>query len=550
MKSAQKTLISVAAMALALGSAPSEAAKSGPAWDGSEPAPGVYFYWYEPSFYTGFAPRTQDRSRVHLELSRGNQQRLTIVLGSDELDAYLSNLLAKRDLVQQMVDSGVIELSTNKEFEHYTAALTKAGVEEAVAAKAGLGPDGYREKTIEIMTRLNPDRVFHIAIPVEPALGDWHALLAGVGEGGLDSKGAQLDAANGILPGRVNLYEMGEELTAELNKSLDMVKAGKNAVDPEFRKQALRFLELATNGHYQVADDRIAALEFTAVYPAGTAKAWTNYKGAKLPEFGVTGVWPLVPREHGKGIMGMVDYLSTNPGYGFIPLLGYQYAGGIAYNAIHNAGVRSQLNSAPFLPKEWTKVPGERNPDKGYQNLWIGSRGPASHGCTRLPSGHMSELRDALPSTSEGMEGIPNFRNKPQCFDVFDIDGDGNAEVMGVQYYLAFWGVKHTPKASYAPNDRKGFYEWLYKDNIAYNDDGSAVIKEVPVCRFTGLKKAEEVQVLKDVPLYEAPYARESIQFYLTKSVNFDTRPGFELNRELRRVGAGYELDRKKLRLD
>jgi hypothetical protein len=248
--------------------------------------------------------------------------------------------------------------------------------------------------------------------------------------------------------------------------------------------------------------------------------------------------------------MGMVDYLSTNPGYGFIPLLGYQYAGGIAYNALHNAGVRSQLNSAPFLPEEWTKVAGERNPEKNYQNLWIGSRGPASHGCTRLPSGHMSELRDALPSTSEAMEGVPNFRNKPQCFDVFDIDGDGRAEVMGVQYYLAFWGVKHTPKASYAPNDRKGFYEWLYKDNIAYGDDGGAAIREVPVCRFVGLKKAEEVETLRDVPLYEAPYARESIQFYLTKPVDFKTRAGFELNRELRRIGTGYEPDRTVLLLD
>jgi len=31
-------------------------------WDASESAPGVYFHWYEPSFYTGFAPRTQDPS--------------------------------------------------------------------------------------------------------------------------------------------------------------------------------------------------------------------------------------------------------------------------------------------------------------------------------------------------------------------------------------------------------------------------------------------------------------------------------------------------------
>jgi hypothetical protein len=329
-----------------------------------------------------------------------------------------------------------------------------------------------------------------------------------------------------------------------------MVGSGKGADDPEFRDQTLKVLALVTEGRYPVVDDHVRALEFTAVYPAGTAKAWTHYQGKKLPDFGVSGVWPLLPREHGKGMMGMVDYLSTNPGYGFIPLLGYQYAGGIAYNALHNAGVRSQLNSAPFLPKEWTKVPGERDPDKDYQNLWIGSRGPASHGCTRLPSGHMSELRDALPSTSEGLEGIPNVRNKPQCYDVFDIDGDGNAEVMGVQYYLAFWGVKHTPKASYAPNDRKGFYEWLYQDNVAYGADDSAVIKEVPVCRFTGLHKAEEAKVLKDVPLYEAPYARESIQFYRVESVRFDTAKGFELNRELRRIGGGFMPDRGRLLLD
>jgi hypothetical protein len=230
--------------------------------------------------------------------------------------------------------------------------------------------------------------------------------------------------------------------------------------------------------------------------------------------------------------------------------LGYQYAGGIAYNAIHNAGVRSQLNATSFLPEAWTKVAGERSPKKSYQNLWVGSRGPASHGCTRLPSGHASELRDALPSTSQGMEGVPNFRNKPQCFDVFDIDGDGNAEVMGVQYYLAYWGKKHLPVAAYAPNDRKGFYAWLYKDNIAYDADGSAAIKQVPVCRFVGLKKAEEAKVLNDVPLYEAPYARESIQFYRVKPVNFQTKKGFELNRELRRIGAGYQLDRATLFFD
>lgn len=545
-----KALLCAAALSLLLGAGPSIGAGSGPAWDGSQPAPGVYFYWYEPSFYTGFAPRTQDRDRAHLELSRGNQQRLTLVLGPDELDAYLGNLLQRRDVVQEMVDKKVIELRTNLEFESFVEGLKQARVEETLAQRDQLGPDAYREKTVEIMSRLNPERIFRIEIPVARILGDWHGLLAQAGETGLDSAAARLDAVNAILPGRVNLYEMGEELEAALRDTLELVRSGKAADDPEFRGQALRVLDLATNGHYPIVDDQVKAVEFTAIYPAGTAKAWTNYKGQKLPEFGVTGVWPLIPREHGKGVMGMVDYLSTNPGYGFIPLLGYQYAGGIAYNALHNAGVRTQLNSAPFLPDEWKKVSGARNPDKDYQNLWIGSRGPASHGCTRLPSGHMSELRDALPSTSEAMEGVANFRNRPQCYDLFDIDGDGNAEVMGVAYYLAFWGVKHTPKASYAPNDRKGFYDWLYKDNISYEEDGSAVIKEAPVCRFVGLKKAEEAVVLEGVPLYEAPYVRESIQFYLPKPVSFQTKAGFELNRELRRIGSGYELDRAALHLD
>jgi hypothetical protein len=136
MRSTRTNLL--AGAVLALGLAGGTATADDAAWDGSQPPPGVYFYWYEPSFYTGFAPRTQDRSRVHLELGRGNQQRLTLVLGADELDAYLDNLLQKRALVQELVDKGVIELTTNKEFDRYVAALAEAGVAEAAADKARL----------------------------------------------------------------------------------------------------------------------------------------------------------------------------------------------------------------------------------------------------------------------------------------------------------------------------------------------------------------------------------------------------------------------------
>ena len=44
------------------------------------PVYGVYYDRREPSFYTGFAPRSQDPDRVHLQIGRGNQLRITAVL--------------------------------------------------------------------------------------------------------------------------------------------------------------------------------------------------------------------------------------------------------------------------------------------------------------------------------------------------------------------------------------------------------------------------------------------------------------------------------------
>jgi len=160
----------------------------------------------------------------------------------------------------------------------------------------------------------------------------------------------------------------------------------------------------------------------------------------------------------------------------------------------------------------------------------------------------MSELRQIVPSESSVLEHVVTFRSLPQCYDVFDIQGDGAPEVMGVQYYLAFKCRDHTPIKSNVTNRREPFYRWLYGDNINMAEVGHASLKQVPVCRFVG-KKADEAQTLMNVPLYEAKFAPETIQFYRIKSVAFDSTPGFELNRELRKVGAGHVLDRGKLLL-
>jgi len=521
------------------------ASAAGIVWDGSKPPPGVLFHWYEPSFYAGFAPRTQDPSRVHIELSRGNQVRFTIVLGQEQIDAYLGDLLVRQDTYQELISKKIIVLTTNKNYERFNEQLAQHDVGALAEQRESLGAEAYRSKTLDVMNALNPGRVFSISIPFEKLAADWHAALAAMGQEDFKALDKRLDTANAILPGRINLYELDDKVGAELGKAFDLAHAG-GAEDPAFRAQAASFLEIATNGHYVMRDDRVEATEFTAIYPAGTVAQWTKTPRGRLPDFGVTGVWPLMKREQGRGVTGMVDYLSSNPGYGFIPLLAYQHAGGIYYNAFHNAGIRSPVETS-YLPKEWRKVPGERDSGKNYKQLWVVSRGPASHGCTRMDSGQMSELRHALPASSDVMSGLSTFRNLPQCYEVFDIDGDGSPEVMGVEYFLAYESQKHKPVKAFAPNAREPYYKWLYGDNISYNPDGSAVIKEVPVCRFLGKRKAVESQVYENVPLYEAPFKSEPIQFYQITKTSFETKAGFEFNRTLRQVGTGYEIDRSTL---
>ncbi len=507
-------------------------------WDGSQPPQGVYFHWYEPSFYAGFAPRTQDPTRLHIRLGRGNQVRITLVLGDAELDNYLGDLQQRRAVTQEMIDAKAIDLTVNREWERFTKRLDEAGV---AAAAANKGTPESRAKSLAIMQQLNPDRVHVIKMPLDQVAARWHAVLTAMG-GDAD---ARLDAANAALPGRINLTGLAGDLDAALSRAADAARAGKPDA-AAFKTATQTFIEQATGRHYRVVDGAVVANEFTAIYPAGTVEGTTTYRGEKLPDFGVTGVWPLIRRTTGRGILGMVDYLSPNPGYGFITMLPYQFAGGITYNAFHNAGVRCQLNATPFLPTAWRNVAGERS-GKPYQNLWIVGRGPTSHGCTRLPSGHMSEMRQIVPSESDTLTQVQTFRNLPGCYDVFDVDGDGKEEVMGVQYYLAYRSNEHTPVRAWVSNRRDPFYRWLYGDNIALAEPGKARIKEVPVCRFVG-RKAEEATVLRDVPLYEPAFTPETIQFYRTKAAP-DSTPGFELNRELRKVGAGHTLDRSRLLL-
>ena len=155
-----------------------------------------------------------------------------------------------------------------------------------------------------------------------------------------------------------------------------------------------------------------------------------------------------------------------------------------------------------------------------------------------------------LPSTSQGMEGIKHYRSLSHCYDVFDLKGDGNDQVMGVQYYIAFRHTKsRVAQEIWAQNNRKDFYAWLYGNDLNFAPLGEASFNEVYDYKFNK-RKALQGKKYKNIKLHEAPYESEYLQFYVINGVKKLSKGGMDFNRELRRVAYGYQVDRKKLRLE
>ena len=137
--------------------------------------------------------------------------------------------------------------------------------------------------------------------------------------------GAKLDLVNEILPQRMFVYDLTEEQDATLAELVGLAKAGDEAA---FRPKAEAFFQDLTDGIYDVRDGKIDYYEYTAIYPAGTYDVTTTYKGHTIPEITTQGIWYFMPRLHGTGMVGMVDYISGAGYYGLIPMFPYEYAGG------------------------------------------------------------------------------------------------------------------------------------------------------------------------------------------------------------------------------
>jgi hypothetical protein len=430
-------------------------------------------------------------------------------------------------------------------WEEYHKKVMKEGLHGLAKKKANLSTEEWRKLNLTYLDKLVPDRLFHIRKDFSKMAEDFAESLRNSPKP--EELQAKLDLINGFFPNRLFLHDLTEEQDQTFGELIGLVRSG----DPTaFKPKIEAFFHTITEGIYPIKDGFLDYYEFTTVYAAGTYDKTTTYQGKVIPAYTTTGVWWLIPRMHGNGFLGMVDYISSAGYYGMMPMLPYEYGGSKSYNAIHNPGISCWIPGHRLLPKEWRHYKEGSRSGKPYFRASITSRGPVSHGCTRMNPGHLTEFREMLPSTSKGMEGIMHYRSLSPHYDVFDIKGDGKDQVMGVQYYIAF---RHTharvAKQIWAQNNRKDFYAWLYGDEITYGPIGQVTFKEAYGYKFLK-RKALQGKKYTNIGLYEAPYEKEYLQFYIINGVNKLSKKGMDFNREMRRVGYGYQVDRKILLLD
>jgi len=498
---------------------------------------GVYFYRLEPSFYTGFAPRSQDPRRIHIHLGRGNQVRVTLVLSDRMIHHYLADLAFRYHTYTRLIEKGRLVLTQNRAYEVFKRTIMKEGILDKAEKQPHMDPAEYHRMSLEILKRLNPDRLFHITIDFKTRIRDWAKQLHDIKKGSL-SKSASLDLINSLLPTRLYVTELEPGLKKDLIRLIDLYRdhPEKDAESwNHFYQEAGRFFTAVSQGLYPLRDDRLEFYEFTAIYPVGTYNDTTTYHGMTIPLYPYPGKW----RIHIHQRTRVADHISDAACYGYLPWIPYMHVGERLHNSFHSLWFNIDTRKTAFIPEKWRHHTHQSREEGPYPYLWLLSRGPMSHGCTHINAGHISELRQILPSSEKVFLEVETFRNKSYHFDVFDIYGNGRPQVMGVEYFHAYQLKDKKPYRMRASSDRRSFYAWMYQKGYRIKTDGRVIFDQAPTTKFIGRKPADG-KTYHQIPLYEAKYAKETIQFYKPVSIPF--------TRELRRVHIDYRTDPRILK--
>jgi hypothetical protein len=484
-----------------------------------DPPYGLYYDRREPSFYTGFAPRTLDPLRIHLHVGRGNQLRVTVVLSDQVLMEYARDLSERWRTYRTLEDAGRLVLTQNRAFDDFEARLREVELPKLVAAESSLRPDALRARNLDLLERLNPGRVFHIRMPVDDVVRRWTAELRPE-DHRLDET-RRLELVNLMLPNRLWVKELTPRVSSDLDALVGHAAAG--ATTAELRAPFLALLARVSDDRYPVRGAVLAFDEFTAIYPVGTFNEYTTWNDRRIPEYPTPGLRTLTTHQRTLTI----DHIPTDESYSYSPWIPYIHIGPRMHDAFHTLWWEMEPARTSFLPAAWRTVDRGSRDGNSFRYLWLLSRGPMSHGCTHVNTGHIAELRQLLPPETTELAAVDVYYNQSPLYDVFDIDGDGTPEVMGVEYFVAYALKDKEPSELRAPIDRHAYYEWLYAGDLAYDAHDRGVFRGVRDARFVG-RSALPGRTYDRIALREAAYEAERVQFYRLVDIPFA--------RELRKV--------------
>jgi len=521
------------------------------------------------SFYTGFAPRVEKPERIHVRVSRGNQGRMTLILDEQTLYNYPFDLVARAGFYQQMLDEGWIDI--DMESEKGSAVIPQAryfidivnspvyGVAQTVSdLKAQKADDIDRvalyRKSLDLLKALNPERVFPMDFDLKAEFDKWlPSAKAFVGDDTSAEAIAEkiaanpndtLILANDLLFGRINAIELSDASNGLLAEVLVAIGSGKDYADPELLAKTVELFSSVTGGKYDFqvvnADGQLAPAlnceqggscrltyhEFTAIYPIGSIKSSTRDRhGNVINTYATPGLWQFLSRKYHE-----FDNIRSEFYYGMIPKMDYEGLG----NGFHNPAVR--FSAVPDSVKESLSIP------EHHAHFWAVKRGRVSHGCNRMSAGHVWEIRNIFPVENARATQVYYFGNDPKDFDLFDINGDGQLEVMGVSYYISYnakgtsWaGKREGANLEVEVRGTEKFYQNLLgaKDVFTYGENG-ITIHDPSISYFSkqDFRKKQTISriVEGDYPYFEQTYERDKIQFY--RPLKISTGGNFMISKE------------------
>jgi hypothetical protein len=455
------------------------------------------------------------------------------------IDEYIQDIAFRYRVYSKLVSKSIITLSQNTGFEKFESIILNENILEIADRKKDIDKNQFRKISLQKLQRLNPGKIFHIQIGFRKRIADWSSQLSKLIDRRI-SHVEYLDTINNILPTRMVVSELTPDLSSALDKTITLYSGYKNTktqVDWEiFYLSALNLFMKATNGIYSLKDNMLDFYEFTAIYPVGTLNEFVKIGGQQIPLYPFPGKRSLRIHQRTK----IADHIPDVSCYSYLPWIPYMHVGTTLHNSFHSLwfSINPKINS--FIPIKWKNNSAGSRTGEPYTHLWLLSRGPMSHGCTHVNAGHISELRQILPSAEKTLLNVETYRNKSNHFDVFDIDGNGKAEVIGVKYFYAYSLKNKKPFKLRAGTDRISFYKWLYKNGFHINE-GKIFFDRATTTKFIG-RTAKKGKTYTNIKLYEADNSVETIQFYHIKNIAFA--------RELRRVSSTYNLDKKILELE